>query len=128
LASSLTALSWQWAQVAPLQACLLCQHLMNRSTVLPGINICDDAAYFQNTIHGILKESFAYTGMPIDCQPADYEIIDGYVGRGYALNQPEELRFIAELAALEGVILDPVYTGKAFRGMVQEIRKGLSQG
>jgi D-cysteine desulfhydrase len=98
--------------------------IMNRSTAITGINICDDAAYFQSAIQGILKESFAYTGKPIDCQPADYEIIDGYVGRGYALNQPEELRFIAELAALEGVILDPVYTGKAFRGMVQEIRKG----
>jgi D-cysteine desulfhydrase len=75
-------------------------------------------------IQEILKQSFAYTREPIDCQPSDFEIIDGYVGRGYALNQPEELRFIAELAALEGVILDPVYTGKAFRGMVQEIRKG----
>ncbi|OHD79632.1 MAG: D-cysteine desulfhydrase [Spirochaetes bacterium RIFOXYC1_FULL_54_7] len=98
--------------------------LMNRSTVVTGINVSGDAAYFQNAIHGILKESFTYTGETIECQPADFEIIDGYVGRGYALNQPEELRFIAELAALEGLILDPVYTGKAFRGMAQEIRKG----
>lgn len=98
--------------------------LLNRPTVVTGINICGDAAYFQNKVHGMLKESFAYTGEPIDCRPSDFTIIDGYVGRGYALNQPDELRFIAELAALEGVILDPVYTGKAFRGMVQEIRKG----
>lgn len=98
--------------------------LLGRSTVVTGINIAGDAAYFQNTIHGILKESFAYTREPIECQLSDYEIIDGYVGRGYALNQPEELHFIAELAALEGVILDPVYTGKAFRGLVEEIKKG----
>jgi D-cysteine desulfhydrase len=98
--------------------------LMNRSTAITGINVSGDAAYFQNTIPGILKESFVYTGQPIDCQPAGIDMIDGYVGRGYALNQPEELRFIAELATLEGIILDPVYTGKAFRGMVQEIQKG----
>jgi D-cysteine desulfhydrase len=99
-------------------------HFMKRSTVVTGINIADDAQYFQDAIHGILKESFAYTGESFECRPGDFEIIDGYVGRGYALNQPDELRFIAELAALEGVILDPVYTGKAFRGMVEEIRKG----
>ncbi|MFH2114201.1 MAG: pyridoxal-phosphate dependent enzyme, partial [Spirochaetota bacterium] len=98
--------------------------LLNRPTVVTGINIAGDAVYFRNTIHGILKESFTYTGEVIECKPGDFEIIDGYVGRGYALSQPEELRFIAELAALEGIILDPVYTGKAFRGMVREIRKG----
>jgi 1-aminocyclopropane-1-carboxylate deaminase/D-cysteine desulfhydrase-like pyridoxal-dependent ACC family enzyme len=43
---------------------------------------------------------------------------------GKPFNEPEELCFIAELAALEGVILDPVYTGKAFRGMVEEIKRG----
>ena len=98
--------------------------LLNRSTVVTGINIAGDAAYFQHTIHKILEESFSYTGTAVECQPGSFDIIDGYVGRGYALNQPEELRFIAELAGLEGVILDPVYTGKAFRGMVQEIQKG----
>jgi D-cysteine desulfhydrase len=98
--------------------------LLKRSTVISGINVAGDAPYFQKAIQEILKESFAYTGEPIDCQPSDFDIIDGYVGRGYALNQPEELRFITELAALEGLILDPVYTGKAFRGMTQEIRKG----
>jgi D-cysteine desulfhydrase len=98
--------------------------LMNRPTVVSGINIADDAAYFQTVIHGILQESFSYTGTPIECSPGDFDLVDGYVGRGYALNEPEELRFIAGLAALEGIILDPVYTGKAFRGMVQEIKAG----
>ena len=45
-----------------------------------------------------------------------YEIVDGYVGRGYALSQPEELIAIRDLVRLEGVVLDPVYTGKAAAG------------
>ncbi len=49
--------------------------------------------------------------------------MDGYVGRGYALSRPEELKAILELARLEGVILDPVYTGKAFFGMISELAK-----
>ena len=31
---------------------------------------------------------------------------------------------IAALAALEGIVLDPVYTGKAFHGLCQEISAG----
>ena len=31
---------------------------------------------------------------------------------------------VTELARLEGVVLDPVYTGKAFQGMVAEIEQG----
>ncbi|MEG0300732.1 pyridoxal-phosphate dependent enzyme, partial [Cetobacterium sp.] len=52
------------------------------------------------------------------------EIIDGYVGIGYAESREEELDFISELARAEGVILDPVYTGKAMFGLVNEIKKG----
>ncbi|MDM8538211.1 hypothetical protein QUF70_15770, partial [Desulfobacterales bacterium HSG17] len=53
----------------------------------------------------------------------DIEIIDGYVGRGYALSRPEELSLICDLAKTEGIFLDPVYTGKAFYGMIKELEK-----
>ena len=39
----------------------------------------------------------------------------------------EDLRFYTELAREEGVLLDPVYSGKAFRGMVAEIEKDPSR-
>jgi D-cysteine desulfhydrase len=53
----------------------------------------------------------------------DIEIIDGYVGCGYALSRPEELALICDLARTEGLYVDPVYTGKAFYGMVGELEK-----
>jgi D-cysteine desulfhydrase len=52
-----------------------------------------------------------------------YEIVEGYVGRGYALSRPEELAAIRDLVRLEGVVLDPVYTGKAYFGMLAELAK-----
>jgi D-cysteine desulfhydrase len=45
------------------------------------------------------------------------------VGRGYALTRPEGLALIREVARTEGVVLDPVYTGKAFYGMAHELAK-----
>jgi len=55
---------------------------------------------------------------------SDFEYIDGYVGIGYAKSRPEELEHIRRLAALEGVVFDPVYTGKATYGLDCELRKG----
>ena len=36
--------------------------------------------------------------------------------------------FIKQLAAMEGILLDPVYTGKAFYGLVEDIKKGKYSG
>lgn len=90
-----------------------------------GFNVCYDDEYFKTAISGILSESFSYTGNKIDFSRDDIEIIDGYVGDGYAVSRPMELELIYDLARTEGIILDPVYTGKAMFGLVNEIRKGI---
>jgi len=98
---------------------------VNKNTAnIYGVNVCDDAEYFKNRISNILKESFTYTGEEIEFSKDDINIIDGYVGAGYAMSRPEEIEFIHKIAKLEGVILDPVYTGKAMYGLVEEIKKG----
>ena len=53
----------------------------------------------------------------------EIEIVDGYVGVGYAKSRPEELQTIRDVARAEGLILDPVYTGKAFHGMAKELER-----
>ncbi|MFT6051763.1 MAG: D-cysteine desulfhydrase, partial [Halioglobus sp.] len=55
-------------------------------------------------------------------------VIDGYVGPGYGEAGPEIFDLIAELARLEGIVLDPVYTAKAFHGMVSELAAGRFDG
>lgn len=88
-----------------------------------GVNVCDDRDYFVAVIDRICRQ-FTQTwpaGAPAAALP--YEILDGYVGRGYALSRPEELIAIRDLARLEGVVLDPVYTGKAYFGMMAELAK-----
>lgn len=89
-----------------------------------GINICDTAEYFENEIKSIMNDS------KIICkalEPVSLEniiIYDGYVGGGYAINSSEDFDVIKEIAANEAIILDPVYTGKAMKGMIAEIEKG----
>ena len=88
-----------------------------------GVNVCDDRDYFVEIIDAICREFYS-TWLPDESAdvPA-YDIVDGYVGRGYALSRPEELIAIRDLVRLEGVVLDPVYTGKAYFGMLAELAR-----
>jgi D-cysteine desulfhydrase len=87
------------------------------------VNVCDDREYFVNAIGNICEKAIADYGIEIDfSRDRDIEIVDGYVGRGYALSRPEELELLNEVARAEGIFFDPVYTGKAFYGMVQELK------
>jgi D-cysteine desulfhydrase len=88
-----------------------------------GINVCDDRDYFVAVIDSICRQ-FNETWLPEKAAGIPpYEIVDGYVGRGYALSRPEELAAIRDLVRLEGVALDPVYTGKAYFGMLAELAR-----
>lgn len=46
---------------------------------------------------------------------------DSYIGVGYGIATPEELNFYANVAQQTGIVLDPTYTGKAFRGLCNEL-------
>ena len=88
------------------------------------VNVCDDRDYFMQAIGAVCEDAIAEYHLDIDFnRDRDIEIIDGYVGRGYGLSQPPELKLISDVAKTEGIFLDPVYTGKAFFGMVAELKR-----
>ncbi|MDY0001657.1 MAG: D-cysteine desulfhydrase family protein [Polyangia bacterium] len=91
---------------------------------LVSYSVCDDEATFRARIDGIISDLASGFLPTLDESAASYDLVDAYRGEGYALSTPAELRFIREIARAEGLLLDPVYTGKAFRGMVEEIRLG----
>jgi L-cysteate sulfo-lyase len=47
-----------------------------------------------------------------------------YVGAGYGFSTPASIEAIRMLARLEGILLDPVYSGKAMAGLVDLVRQG----
>ncbi len=88
--------------------------------------VCDDIAYFTEIIDRISNGAKAYLPEYKDAQlkKENIEVIDKYVGLGYAISRPEELEFIKHVAQKEAVILDPVYTGKAMYGVYNELKEG----
>jgi D-cysteine desulfhydrase len=59
-------------------------------------------------------------GLPVN-PPREVRILDGYQGAGRAEIRREDFEMVLRLARLEGVILDPVYTAKAFAGVLDTL-------
>lgn len=87
-------------------------------------NVCDDEQYFLDKIRGDFDAWQARYQAAIDAQSLPINVIDGYVGPGYGRATPGVYETIRYVAQLEGIVLDPVYTGKAFHAMLREIRAG----
>lgn len=56
--------------------------------------------------------------------PDEVVAYDGYLGAGYAVMGEPEKEAISLVARTEGILLDPVYTGRAMAGLIDLIRKG----
>ncbi len=88
-----------------------------------GFSVSDPSEHFKNVVINILDK--------IDGNISSYdsiEINDLYVGEGYGMATREELEFYYDIARSEGVVFDPCYTGKAFRGLINEIELGNVKG
>ncbi|MCA9712211.1 MAG: D-cysteine desulfhydrase family protein [Myxococcales bacterium] len=96
------------------------RRLLRLHAMIYGVNVCDDAAYFRDRIAALAVATAQQYALPVDVPPEEIELIDGYVGEGYGRSRPDELRQLLDLARLEGVVLDPVYTGKAMFALGRE--------
>ena len=88
-----------------------------------GVPVCDDEKYFRARVREIRQEMTGL-GVPPPEDPEALDVLDGHQGRGYGLTTPTELRWIRDFCRLEGLLLDPCYTGKALYGLHQEIVAG----
>ncbi|MCA9566414.1 MAG: D-cysteine desulfhydrase family protein [Myxococcales bacterium] len=86
-----------------------------------GIAVCDDSAYFTAKVRSIA----AAAGRPT---PADWHVDDRYKGPAYSVATPAIWDDIRLVCRLEGLLLDPCYTGKAMHALCEEARAGRLSG
>lgn len=77
--------------------------------------VCDDPDYFYDYAQGLLD------GLQAGVSSRDIVNVENAKGLGYAMNTTEELRFVKDVAEATGVVLDPVYSGKAAYGMMKDM-------
>ena len=97
----------------------------NRSGIpLTGVNISRPNELQVPLVRKLAGETAGLLGID-DPLPDDLiQCFDGYVGEGYSLPTEAMINAVVLLARSESILLDPVYTGKAFAGMLDLIGKG----
>jgi D-cysteine desulfhydrase len=82
-----------------------------------GVAVCNDAPYFRETIAGICADARRRWPELPEVRAEEIAIDDRFIGPGYAQATEEGLALIRRAAREDGVLLDPVYTGKAMLGL-----------
>tara|TARA_R110000744_G_scaffold208504_4_gene327295 strand:- start:11024 stop:12022 length:999 start_codon:yes stop_codon:yes gene_type:complete len=105
---------------------VLGQHIHKGKSNIIGINIDKDEMgkdSYKCQLQALIEQS-AHT-LAIDYQGSidELHLIDDYIGQGYGVVGELEREAIALCAQYEGILLDPVYTGRAMGGLIDMIRR-----
>jgi L-cysteate sulfo-lyase len=89
-----------------------------------GISVDKTSGHLCQTVTALLAPTATHLGLDPSLGLGDVHINDDYLGGGYAVLTSAEREALRLVARTEGILLDPVYTGKAMAGLLDMIRKG----
>jgi D-cysteine desulfhydrase len=96
----------------------------NSNLPVIGINVSRPKSDQEELVYDLVQRTARHIGINSDIPREAVLCFDEYVGPGYSLPTPEMAEAVKMLARLEGVLIDPVYTGKAMAGLIDLVRKG----
>jgi D-cysteine desulfhydrase/L-cysteate sulfo-lyase len=102
---------------------VLAQRLTNAGFAMQGVTATDEYDVPARTA-AIANETAKMLGLDFRVTPADIVNDCGFVGPGYGIPTEAAVEATKLFARTEGVILDPIYTGKAAAGMIAHVREG----
>lgn len=94
-----------------------------RSQVL-GISVEHPAESLMVNVSALATATATHLGLGTLSVSDRVHVNDDYVGEGYAIVGETEREAIRMVASQEGILLDPVYTGRAMGGLIDLIRWG----
>lgn len=91
-----------------------------------GISVSHPVAEMEEKSRRVLQEmqSRGYLGAEFDLTACAFHFSDDYIGEGYAKFSTEEIAALTAVSRRTGIVFDPCYTGKAFLGLLEEVKKG----
>lgn len=104
--------------------------LLGAKLYLPGVKVTGVAVVqspFEDLVPSLASEAAALLDYDLVLEEGDLRIAS-HMGEGYGIPSPADTPFIEEMARMEGILLDPIYTGKAWAGMLELLRKGHFNG
>jgi 1-aminocyclopropane-1-carboxylate deaminase/D-cysteine desulfhydrase-like pyridoxal-dependent ACC family enzyme len=99
------------------------RHLGVPARVL-GASVNTPAEMLRGHVRAQVKGAAEILGIDAAVGDADVDITDEYVGPGYGRPTPESLNAVRLAARSEGLVFDPIYTGKAWAALADRVRTG----
>lgn len=96
----------------------------NMNIPILGINVSRKTDVQEKLIYQLTQKTAKHVGLMTEIPRDAVTCFDEYVGPGYSLPTPEMAEAVRLLAETEGILLDPVYTGKTMAGLIGLARKG----
>jgi len=103
---------------------VLGQHLFGYKGKVLGISIDEPEEWLKTRVSELASDASEKLGKRIDFTGDDVLASAEYCKAGYGVLTDAERQAVLLFAKLEGLLLDPVYTGRAAAGMIDLIRKG----
>ena len=88
-----------------------------------GISVDESEEWLKNEVSKLASATSDKVGQRIEFAPADVLVNADYCNAGYGVVTEREREAMELFARYEGLLLDPVYTGRAAAGMIDLIRK-----
>ena len=92
---------------------------------IEGISVSRTKEALKPRLEELVAETAAFLGLDLSFASEDFIVHDDYLGEGYARMGPPEREAIRLSARTEGLLVDPVYTGRALAGLIDLIRRGV---
>jgi D-cysteine desulfhydrase len=89
-----------------------------------GVPVSDSLDYFHKELRALTNQTIKQFRLDVTESQLPIELIDGFIGEGYAIPYAAAIETTRLLARSEGVLLDPTYTSKGMTGMIATIRNG----
>lgn len=89
-----------------------------------GVSIDESEEWLKKNVSALASSASERLGERIEFTPAEVMANADYCGAGYGVLTDAEREAVNLFAKYEGLLLDPVYTGRAAAGMIDLIRKG----
>ncbi len=89
-----------------------------------GVPVSDSVAELSGQVRELERRTVEAYGLGLSEKDTPIEMIDGFIGEGYAIPYAQAIETVRLLARTEGLLLDPTYTAKAMTGVLATIRNG----
>jgi L-cysteate sulfo-lyase len=100
------------------------RELAQADVAVMGIDVDGEPDELLAMVQSVAEECALKVGLRQGIRADAYELVRGYAAPGYGLPNPGMIEAVKMMASLEGILLDPVYTGKAMAGLIDMVRKG----